>query len=49
MGSGWGHRIARDLELQVELQEREVVRSHITHQGQYNGLPRGFRSEQLGS
>ncbi len=43
------HRIARDLELQVELQQREVVGGHITHQGQYDGLPRGFRSQQLGS
>jgi hypothetical protein len=44
------HRVLRDLELQGELQEREVVRSHITYQGQDNGMgdPR-TRSLALGA
>ena len=42
-------RLVRDLELQVELQEREVVAGHVAHQGQYDRLPRGFSSQQLGA
>ena len=41
-------RIPRDLELQIELQQREVVGGDVADQGQYDRLPRGFSSQELG-
>ena len=40
-------RVACDLELKVELQEREVVARHIAHERQNHRMTRVFRGEEL--
>src|SRR6267378_5283069 len=41
--------LARDLELQVKLQEREIVTRHVAHERQYDRLPRILCCKELGA
>src|SRR6266446_10849887 len=40
---------ARNLKLQVKLQEREIVTRHVAHKRQYDRLPRILCCEELGA
>ena len=42
------HRVARDLEFEIELQQREVVARHIANKGEYDSIPRILGSQELG-
>ena len=41
--------VARDLELKVELQEREIVARHVAHERQHDRLPRILGGKQFGA
>ena len=41
--------LARDLELQIELQKREIVARHVADQRQYDRLPRILGGQQFGA
>ncbi len=43
------HRVAGDLQFEIELQQGEVVAGHIADQGEDDGIPRILGSQQLGA